>query len=154
MLPHLPLIALPEGTSVTDLRQTKSALFLAIMSVASAILGEEQQEKLVKECTCSLADRIFIRGEKDLDLIQALQIFVSWYSPPDNFGEVKVYLFIQMATTMASELRYGEHQPPSLSKLSSLGFITTNTTKNSVEASETTASERQRTWLSCYFLCG
>jgi hypothetical protein len=153
MLPHFPVIILPEETTVSNLRRTKPALFLAILGVASAILGQEIQEFLAKEVMHSFADRLIIQGEKDLDLVQAIQVSAVWCHPPEHYEESKIYQIVHIAAIMSVELGFGQVYQPSISRLPSFGTSTPSRSIHRDTLSNETLIERQRAWLGCYFLC-
>jgi hypothetical protein len=155
MLPLFPVIVLPGDTTVMSLRRNKPALFLQILAVGSTILGPEMQEFLTKEALRGYADRILIRGEKSLDLVQALQLSVVWYYPPDNFEEIRFYQPISLAAGMCLELGLGQEPRPSVSKFPSIGLPTLHSgpPRGSTAPADTQA-DGKRAWLVSYFLCG
>jgi hypothetical protein len=155
MLPLFPVILLPEDTTVMSLRRHKPALFLQILAVGSTILGPETQEFLAKEALRGYADRILLRGEKSLDLIQALQLSVVWYHPPGNFEEIRFYQPVSLAAGMCLELGLGQEPRPSVSKFPSIGLPTLHSgpPRGSTAPADTQA-DGKRAWLVSYFLCG
>jgi hypothetical protein len=155
ILPHFPAIVLPENTTVMNLRRSKPALFLSILAVGSANLGPEMQEFLTKEAMRGYADRVLMRGEKSLDLIQALQLSVVWYYPPDHFEEIKLYQPVALAAAMCLELGLGQEPRPSVSKFPSIGIPAPPSVpaKGSTAPADTPA-DGKRAWLVSYFLCG
>jgi hypothetical protein len=155
MLPLFPAIVLPEDTTVMSLRRNKPTLFLQILAVGSTILGSEMQEFLTKEALRGYADRILMRGEKNLDLVQALQLSVVWYYPPDNFEEIRFYQPVSLAAGMCLELGLGQEPRPSVSKFPSIGLPTlpSGPPRGSTAPADTQA-DGKRAWLVSYFLCG
>lgn len=153
MLPHFPAIAFPPGTTVSTLRGTKPALLLAILGAASNIMGGSVQRELMAEVLKNYADRIVVKGDKDLDLLQAIQVSVLWYFPPEHFNEVKVYQFIHMAAIMAIELEFGQ---PARSCSSRLPMIKNARPSQLVPKDpllDTSKRDEQRALLTCYILC-
>jgi hypothetical protein len=144
MLPHFPVVVFPAGTTATILRRTKPVLFLAILGAASGHLGEGIRKALVEEVMRTYADRMFMSGDKNLDLVQAIQVSAVWYFPPERFGEVKVYQLIHIAAIVAIDLDFVRAVRPSTSRLSSLG----------ASRPREPQSECQRALLCCYILCG
>lgn len=153
MLPHFPIVVLPKDTTVEELRQSKPALFLAILGVASSILGDRVQKVLWREMMQNYADRILLRGEDSLDLLQAVQVASLWHYAPDHYEEVKFYQLIHIGAVMAMDLGFGQENQPSISRLPS-----SSTARSIGPPPENTLSkealiESQRAWLGCYFLC-
>jgi hypothetical protein len=155
MLPLFPIIVLPKDTTVMSLRRQKPALFLQILAVGSTILGPEIQEFLTKEALRGYADRILVRGEKSLDLVQALQLSVVWYHPPGSFEEIRLYQPVSLAAGMCLELGLGQEPRPSVSKFPSIGLPTlpSGPLRGSTAPADTQA-DGKRAWLVSYFLCG
>lgn len=160
MLPHFPIVVFPPGTTAPVVRRKRPVLFLAILGAASGHLGDGARKLLVEQLMKIFANRIFMRGDKDLDLVQAIQVSAIWYFPPESFDEVKVYHLFHLAAIMATELDFGRAARPSTFRLSlhkdgdlsrpgelgrpALGAFRLNEPQ----------PECQRAWLSCYIVCG
>ncbi|KAI9880773.1 MAG: hypothetical protein M1830_000209 [Pleopsidium flavum] len=108
MAPHLPAVVFPPQITAAEIRRTKSILFLAILSVSSGLSHPEIQRTLTKELMRVYADRIILKGEKTLELIQALQISALWYWPPEHYEELKFYQLIHIAAVMAIDVGLGK----------------------------------------------
>lgn len=106
MIVHLPAVVLPTDMTAADLREAKPVLFLAVMAAAA---GETSglQRLLVRELMQVLAEKIIITGEKSLELVQALQVAVIWYWPPEHFEELKFYQLVHMGAVMAIDIGLG-----------------------------------------------
>jgi hypothetical protein len=154
MLPHFPAIVFPPDSTVSTLRSTKPALLLAILGAASSVLGESIQEEIMAEVMKMFADRIVIRGDKDLDLVQALHVSALWYFPPKHFNEVKIYQFIQMAAIMAIELGFAQPTRSGSSRLPMMKNAGLNQLLKGNAAMEASKRDEQRALLACYILCG
>ncbi|MCJ1362388.1 hypothetical protein MMC16_001491 [Acarospora aff. strigata] len=107
MAPHLPAVVFSPQMTAAEIRRTKPTLFLAILSVASGLSHPEVQRTLGKELMRTYADRIIVRGEKSLEIIQALQVSVLWYWPPEHYEELKFYQLVHIAAVMALDLGLG-----------------------------------------------
>lgn len=118
MLPHFPVVVFPHGTTASNLRRTRPLLFLAILGAASGHLGDAIRKMLVEEVMRTYADRMFMSGHRNLDLVQAIQVSAVWYFPPERFDEVKVYQLIHMAALLAIELDFLRPARSSTSRLS------------------------------------
>lgn len=148
MAPHLPGVVFPRDMTVGELRKTKPILFLAIMSAASSETPNVQRV-IVKELMQVFADKIMITGEKSIEIVQALNISVIWYWPPEHFEELKFYELVHMGAVMAIDLglgkrksRHGRQAGPSLR----------DHPFRRHPPPDPTTIEARRTWLMCYFL--
>jgi hypothetical protein len=161
MLPHFPVVVFPSGTTAPIVRRTRPALFLAILGAASGYLGDGVRKLLVEELMRTFANRITMRGDKSLDLVQAIQVAAIWYFPPERFDEIKVYQLFHLAAIIATELDFGRAAPArsSTSRLSLLKDGELNRPGDlghhllGASRPSEPESECQRAWLSCYIVC-
>ncbi|KAJ3499973.1 hypothetical protein NM208_g17250 [Fusarium decemcellulare] len=153
MIFHLPAIVFPPGFTAAELRKTKPTLFLAIMAAATAE-SPSLQKTLQKELMLVFAEKVMLAGEKTLELVQAINVAVIWYWPPEHFEELKFYQLVHMAAVMAIDIglgqkvkqRRGKVIPDSWRQGPSLGPSRRWTPP------DPTSIESRRTWLTCYFL--
>lgn len=76
-LVRFPFIIIPPGLTASDLRVQKPFLHRVIMTVASE--GRRvQQIEMSKEITMDIATALLMRGERSLDMLQALVIYNAW----------------------------------------------------------------------------
>ncbi|KPM36634.1 hypothetical protein AK830_g9930 [Neonectria ditissima] len=144
MLQHLPAVVISPQLFVAELRKTKPLLFLALMAASSAEMPTLQQQ-LAKELMENLADKVFVRGEKSLEVVQALQLAVIWHWLPEYFEDLDFYRLIYISAVMAIDIGLGQETQ---------GMKTTtyyerrdHTFKQSLATIES-----RRAWLACYFL--
>ncbi|OTA64780.1 hypothetical protein K449DRAFT_327598 [Hypoxylon sp. EC38] len=149
MVPHLPAVVFPEGTTAAEIRKTKPILFLAIMAAASSEIPKLQRQ-LVREIMQIFADQIIISGRKSLELIQALLISVIWYYPPEHFEELKFYQFVHLAAVMSIDIGLGRKQHNPKSRLVPYTWREHPFRKQPLP--DPTSIEARRTWLAVYFL--
>lgn len=150
MAPHFPAVVFHPDTSAPEVRRTKPILFLAILSVASGISHPGIQGTLSKELMRVYADRIVLKGEKTLELIQALQVSVIWYGPPQLYEESKFYQLIHIAAVMALDLSLGKRTKQTRPKM----FILWQEHPfRKTPLPDSHSVECRRAWLGCYFLC-
>ncbi|KAL8907772.1 MAG: hypothetical protein Q9171_005730 [Xanthocarpia ochracea] len=149
MAKHLPLVVFPADTPAGAIRKHRPILFLAILSVASGQEHPDVQRVLAKEIMRTFADRIVYRGEKSLELIQALQVLTIWYWPEEN-RDAQTYQLIHMAAVMAIDLGLGRRTKGSREPYHAI-WKDQPRPRSSVQASET--PEIRRAWLGCYLLC-
>lgn len=132
------MVVFPPGTTATLLRETKPLLFLSILSVAAAgCCTIEKQKILAAEFRGYLAESVIVRGEKSLELVQALQVASLWYRATDNYTHMNLNQLAHMATTMAMDLGLDK-----IEVLEPVGKFQDNWIR--VEA--------QRAWLGCFLL--
>ncbi|KAL8735309.1 MAG: hypothetical protein Q9166_000854 [cf. Caloplaca sp. 2 TL-2023] len=149
MAKHMPLAVFPPDTPAGTIRKHKPILFLAILSVASGQEHPDIQRILAREIMRVFADRIVYRGEKSLELIQALQVLTIWYWPDDN-RDAQTYQLIHMAAVMAIDLGLGRRAKGSREPYHAI-WKDQPRTKLSAQGSDTL--ESRRAWLACYLLC-
>ena len=164
LIPQLPIVILPQDAAEV-IRRDRPTLFLAILAAASATVDEDLYLTLNKDLLQMYADKITIRGDKSLELVQSMLITVVWCCPPDNFESLKFYQYIHMAAAMALDLGIGkktrapskqtqfsvlveENTVPSDSKNKSY-----STSRGSESHAETGLVESRRTILACYLMC-
>lgn len=149
MVRHLPAVVFPENYTVMELRRTKPLLFLSIMAAAS---GENHglQRVLQKELMQTFADKVIVTGEKSLELVQALNIAVIWYWPPEYFEELKFYQLVHIAAVMAIDIGLGRKSTSR--KSGPPQWASANPMLRKSPLPDPTSLEARRTWLTCYFL--
>ncbi|KAL8949242.1 MAG: hypothetical protein Q9222_004631 [Ikaeria aurantiellina] len=149
MAPHMPLVIFPPDTPSGAIRKRRPILFLAILSVASGQEHLDLQRILAKEIMRTFADRIVFRGERSLELIQALQVLVLWYWPEEN-RDAQTYQLIHMAAVMAIDLGLGRRVRGSREPFHAI-WKDHPRIKPFTQTSD--ALESRRAWLGCYLLC-
>jgi hypothetical protein len=100
----------------------------------------------------TFAEKIIIIGEKSLDLVQALNIAVIWYWPPEHLEELKFYQLLHIAAVMAIDIGLGRKNQGrgGLRKHFPHSWRDHPTKKHRLP--DPTSMESRRTWLTCYFL--
>ncbi|KAL8786357.1 MAG: hypothetical protein Q9213_002854 [Squamulea squamosa] len=151
MAKHMPLVVFPPDTPAGTIRKHRPILFLAILSIASGQDHPDIQLILAKEIMRTFADRIVYRGEKSLELIQALQVLTIWYWPEEN-RDAQTYQLIHMAAVMAIDLGLGRRAKGSQEPYHAISKDQPKT-KPSAQAWASEALESRRAWLGCYLLC-
>ncbi|KAF2816838.1 uncharacterized protein BDZ99DRAFT_492786 [Mytilinidion resinicola] len=101
---YYPGTLIPDNCTASELRQSKPVLFLSIMAATSQSKGFELSERLFAEVLKVYADRIFIKGEKRLEYVQALVNTICYYTAPGTQAQLQFYQYSNMAATMAIEI--------------------------------------------------
>ena len=146
MAKHMPTVVFPTNVNAGEIRRTKPTLFLAILSVASGRDYPDIQQILLREVLRVYADSIVCRGEKSLELIQALQISSIWYLPEDH-NDAKPYQLIHMAAVMAMAIGLGRKKRVGKAPFAAL-WKDSHQHRNPI--TDSTTIESRRAWLSCY----
>lgn len=148
MVQHLPIVVFPRGTRMHEVRQIKPILFHAIISVSIGPIQPDLQISLIDDLYRILAERIVIKGEKSLELVQALIVACTWYVTPDHYEELKFYQLTHMAVTLAMDIGMFRR-----TKTAKKPF---NLVKDLMEKKtfslDLDSAETRRTWLGCYYI--
>lgn len=112
MVPHFPAVVFPPGTSALDIRRKKPTLFLAILAAASGTTHPDLHRALYLEISRTFAERVIVNGEKSLELVQALVLCTMWYFVPENYVELKFYMYIHLAAVMALDIGIAKKKKP------------------------------------------
>lgn len=150
MAVEMPMVVFPPGTSMSDVRRQKPALFLAIVAIAIGPFKKEVQISLITEIYQMIADRVVVKGEKSLELVQALLVLVIWYLPPDNLEEIKFYQLIHMAVILAMDIGLNRRAQGDLKPFQRIREALLKRPLGS--ALDLNSPEARRTWVGCYFL--
>lgn len=149
MAPEMPFVMLSPGTTMGDVRREKPALFLAIIAVAIGPFKKDAQMTLLTEAYQTIADRVVVKGEKSLELVQALMVCSIWYMPPDNLDELKFYQLVHLAVILCMDIGLNRR---SVMGLKPFVKLREHLTKNSMKDLDPKGLEARRTWLGCYFM--
>ncbi|KAF2084098.1 hypothetical protein K490DRAFT_4250, partial [Saccharata proteae CBS 121410] len=80
MSKHFPFVVLPPETTVARMREKNPFLLKVIVAVASYHDLSKQRE-LGNELVNYIATHLLVRGERNVDLLQGLLVFIAWYHP-------------------------------------------------------------------------
>lgn len=153
MAPHLPAVVFPAETTASEIRRSKSTLFLAILSVAAGQDHPEIQKTLTKEVMQVYADRIICHGEKSIEIIQALIVSTLWYWPPEHFEELKFYQLVHMSAVMAIDIGIGRKGKQKSRILTNPPGLWRDHPWKRNPPPDPDSIEARRAWLACYFMC-
>lgn len=150
ILPIMPIVSFPDSISATDVRRRQPALFLAILCAGSNQLLFETQQILARCLMTLFSEWIILKGEKSLDVIQALQVATLWYSPPRKLAQLNFFLLQNLAGVMAIDL--GLNKQRNVPSKETTGLDAKEAAWKVRKNEEATTVETRRTWLTCYFL--
>lgn len=135
--PHLPFIHFEASVTAQQLRQQQSILLDAILAASAGSLYAPLSQELVSRLEKDYAERIIVRGEKSIELVQALLVSAVWYQPPARYQDLKFTTFGHLAANMALDLRLAS---------------TRESAGQNMEFIENL--NRKRVLIGCYLLCG
>lgn len=143
VMPKFPFVQLPPGTTLETLRATKPLLCQALLSTQGPeYLDNEVQEEIILVMMNVYANAIINAGDKTLEVVQALQIAVSWFNSPRTHKHVNVYQLIHLAADMAADIGIDGRSLNPLPKSVSMDAL----------ESDPQSYEARRAWLVCYLL--
>jgi len=150
MAPEMPMVVFPPDTTMGDVRRGKPTLFLAIVATAIGKFKKETQPALLTEAYKAIGDRVVVKGEKSLEVVQALLVCTIWYMPPDNLEELKFYQLVHMAVILAMELGLNRRGGDRLRPFARLREILIKRPQGA--NIDLAGPEARRTWLGCYYM--
>ncbi|EHL00022.1 hypothetical protein M7I_4104 [Glarea lozoyensis 74030] len=121
------------------------------LETLAALLATVQGERgalvpLETELKSTLMKKILVEGEKSLDLLQGLLVYLAWYHFHFNVVQEQMYQLCQMAVAMMVDL--GINKPNS--STNSLDAQAYHDSPSLSASSENL--ERRRTYLGCYYI--
>ncbi|MCJ1286487.1 hypothetical protein MMC26_005833 [Xylographa opegraphella] len=150
MMPQFPMVVVEASSDAAQMRRNKPVLFLSILNAASGILPLNCQRKINAELQRVFANQALVVGEKSLELIQALQIAMLWYYPPERYEELKYYQLIHVACVMAIEI--GLNRRGRAMKITGVIEARRGPSLQPKQHPDSSLIECRRAWLGCYFL--
>ncbi|KAF2824409.1 hypothetical protein CC86DRAFT_55207 [Ophiobolus disseminans] len=135
MTDFFPFVPLPKDYSCRDLIQHRPVLIFAVLTAASFETVPLQQT-LSREFRKVVMVKI-MNGDKSLDLLQGLLIFIAWHHHYMDSQAVSVPMLLQICVGIASDL--------------GLDRISTNV-RSSLQREDPTGCEAERAYLGCYYL--
>ncbi|KAL4786987.1 hypothetical protein BJX76DRAFT_345840 [Aspergillus varians] len=100
---YFPFITIPETTSAASMAIHQPFLLLAVLTVSSSRMPRLQQ-RTDERFRRVLSERIILHGEKGLDYVQGLLVYIAWC--PLHLRPLRNQLsqYIQIVNTMISDL--------------------------------------------------
>ncbi|KAL3461550.1 hypothetical protein BJX64DRAFT_153043 [Aspergillus heterothallicus] len=142
--PYFPFVAIPMGTSATELQRTKPFLFSVIMMV-SCMNNADQPLAMTQKIREYLGNSTMTKGEKSLDLFQGLLVCLAWYHFQLGLGS-QFSSLLHLAMAMVADL--GLTREPGTPRRISLDD--TLLYSSSLDTDRTV--EEKRAYLGCYYL--
>ncbi|RKF65524.1 putative fungal specific transcription protein [Erysiphe neolycopersici] len=155
MIPSIPILVFPPGTTSASVRKSTPILFLAILTAGSSISSLHLRRALLEELMKVFSERVLINKYKTIELIQALQVASLWFLPAERIEDVKFYQLRHTAAIIAIEIGMGRKNRSPIIRATrrkrNKSFFHNRFLDTDLIDSE--SIEPRRTWLSCYLLC-
>ncbi|KAJ4985896.1 hypothetical protein SVAN01_08585 [Stagonosporopsis vannaccii] len=135
MSDYFPFVTLPKDCTCRDLLQQRPMLMFAVLTVASydsVLLQLTLSREFRKVVTVKV-----MNGEKSLDLLQGLLIFIAWHHHYMDAQAVSIPMLLQICAGIANDL--------GLDSLSA-------TTRGPILKDDHRNKEAKRAYLGCYYL--
>ncbi|KAK1813666.1 hypothetical protein LTR12_011939 [Friedmanniomyces endolithicus] len=129
---HFPFYCLRPDASVVDMATDRPLTTVAICTVTSSA-HPDTQARLAQAFRHALSATVIMRGERSMDLLQGLMIFLAWHH--NYMVKQQIHQLLYLLAGMAADL--GLHRQPY------------ETDALNIAA----ALEQDRAFLGCYYLC-
>lgn len=149
MMPYFPFVVIPEGVDVHALRSAKPFLFKAIITSAS-YSNLTRQIALGKEVVAYFSEHLLLKGEKSLDLLQGLLIFIAWYHP-HLFANPQLTNLLQLSVALLVDLGLNKSGTTASEKLR-LEILAMKAAHGPAAVPKQLRLDEQRALLGCFYL--
>jgi hypothetical protein len=135
MVDFFPFVILPKDCSCQELTLHRPILMFAVLTVAS-YESTSLQQTLSREFR-KVAMAKILNGEKSLDLLQGILVFIAWHHHYMDAQAVSIPMLLQLCVGVASDL--------------GLDRIST-TVRSPLHREDSRDREAKRAYLGCYYL--
>ncbi len=146
LVQHFPVVPLPEGITLIEMREKRPILLLSVLAAAAGASNVDLNMRLNLEIQQTYADLVAMKGEKSLELVQSILVTITWYCPPDRFDQLKFYQYLHMAWSMALDIGLDKD-------LCMLSAATQGEQMPSSDRLVCGLIDGRRSLLSCYLMC-
>ncbi|KIW16859.1 hypothetical protein PV08_04049 [Exophiala spinifera] len=99
---YFPYVVIPPHETTASIRKEKPFLFRTCVSVACHA-DPVTQSQLAEELLRYIGERMLIKSEKSLDILQGLLVFISWYQHYNHYNQQMMNL-LHLASAMTIDL--------------------------------------------------
>ncbi|KAF1943010.1 hypothetical protein EJ02DRAFT_374500, partial [Clathrospora elynae] len=99
MAPYMPFVVIPIGTETSRLTKIKPFLMQVITTI-TLFHDTAIQQVMAKDLMRQVSERMLINGEKSMDLLQGLLVFLNWYNPHLFMPSNHTLLHLAMSLTL------------------------------------------------------
>jgi hypothetical protein len=100
---YFPFVVVPNDWTLQSMMQHSPTLLLAVLTTMCN--STHLQKTLDAGFRDVLSQRVLVRGEKSLDILQGLLVYLAWHPFHLKPMNRQIHQFVQMATTMIVDLR-------------------------------------------------
>ncbi|KAH0106567.1 hypothetical protein KCU60_g8074, partial [Aureobasidium melanogenum] len=108
MLQHFPFVAFPSDVNVSEIRETRPVLLLAILDAAGDGYYDIETSRRLRKCVAQIYSAYALENSTDgMTLLQALIISVLWnksFNPPQVGVQLDTFQSSHAAANMAKEM--------------------------------------------------
>ncbi|TVY15966.1 Transcriptional regulator WAR1 [Lachnellula arida] len=146
-----PFVIISPDTSIDYLRRQKPFLLLTVLAMAT-INNMKLQKLLDQEIRDTLGRRVFMSGEKSLDLLQGILIYLTWHHFFFEPEHQQIYQLCQLANSMAIDLEITTSQRDRKHTPSTSFNLLSVIAESPVKLSSSQDAEAKRAFLGCYYI--
>ncbi|KAJ9402483.1 transcriptional regulator family: Fungal Specific TF [Paecilomyces variotii] len=151
MAEHFPFVMIDSKVSVHELRRDKPFLLKAIVVTAS-FSQMERQMNLGKEFVQELSQRMLVEGEKSLDLLQGLLVYMGWFQYLfSSIRQITNLLQLAVALVVDLGLNKGQSKPNVQCRFQKVSDAMGDVSGLGSSGGSGTLEER-RAFLGCFYL--
>ncbi|EED15880.1 conserved hypothetical protein [Talaromyces stipitatus ATCC 10500] len=137
MRAYFPFVSFSYTWTAASMREDRPFLLLAAVAAASS-KHCHLQDDLIRRFKDTISQRVIMAGEKDLDLLQGLLVYLAWCHFDFVPGNRQDYLYLQIAISMVVDLNIDQEIADLLD--------------HRTELSDTYILEACRAYLGCYYM--
>lgn len=147
---RFPFVVIPAATTYQQLRQAKPFLSQTVVLVASK-QNEASRTEGENLLLAYLSEHLVVRGEKSLDLLQGLLVYIAWgrYQFHNN---AQMSVLLQLAAALVVELGLDKAPRRSREKHQSLMDAVGDMSQFSTTQSNSHTSDERRAFSGCFYL--
>ncbi|TVY71335.1 hypothetical protein LSUE1_G008616 [Lachnellula suecica] len=141
--PFFPFVDIPIDATVPSLSKSSPFLLLAVLTCAS-IKDAQLFTQMNNEFRRVLSLKVIVEGQKSLDFLQGLLVYLAWYPMLVNPKNNQSFMYMNLAVSLATDLGLDQAYPnlSSFSAICAEGLI----------ENDMFTQAAKKAYLGCYFL--
>lgn len=143
-----PFVIIPDNMTAEELKRARPYLHRVILW-AAAPPARSLRGEYGKELLRELSDRLFVEGEKSLDLLQGIIILVGWYHKT-FITKPQLTNLLQLMVALVVDL--GLNKAPNFHDRQRVAIFATENAHGNQELSTTRTNEERRALAGCFYL--
>lgn len=143
LLSFFPFVYLPSDVTAHALRTRRPHLFQAIQLITSST-SHPLQVAFEEQFRRAIAESIFMEAQKNLDVLQSLEVYLAWYHFHFKPQSQQIYQLLGLVVSMVIDLGY--HSQKRRARIDISGSHSDHPIGSAEER------EIQRAFLGCYYL--